>query len=315
GLGVVCGDYDGDGWPDIYVANDRTPNLLYRNNQNGTFTETALASGAAFGEDGVARAGMGVDFGDYDRNGMLDLYVTNFSHEPNTLYRNNANGTFTETTFAAGLGNPTLLFLAFGTAFFDYDNDGWLDLFAANGHVIDNIEKFEQSITYAETNQLFRNTGAGRFTEVSATAGPAFSIRRVHRGAAFGDVDNDGDVDILVTSVNDAPELLRNDGGNRRRKLAVKTVGTKSNRNGIGARVTVHAGAMRQTAEVKSTYSYMSSNDFRVYFGLDDHASADSVVVAWPSGLRETLRGIEADRQITVKEGEGVVSRIAFPAY
>ena len=212
GLGVVGGDYDGDGWTDIFVANDLTPDFLYRNNGDGTFTDQALLAGVAYGEDGVARAGMGVDFGDYDRNGSPDIYVTNFSLEPNSLHRNNGNGTFTETTFGAGVGNPTLLYLGFGTAFLDFDHDGWLDIFAANGHVIDNISLFDPTITYAQTNQLFRNEGNGAFTDVSAGAGAPFQVERVHRGAAFGDMDNDGDVDILVTTVNDVPLLLRNDG-------------------------------------------------------------------------------------------------------
>jgi hypothetical protein len=313
GLGVVCGDYDGDGWPDIFVANDRVPNFLYRNNRDGTFTDVALLAGVAFGEDGVARAGMGADFGDYDHNGALDIYVTNFSHEPNSLFRNNGNGTFTETTFGAGLGNPTLLYLAFGTAFFDYDNDGWPDLFAANGHVIDNIEQFEQSVTYEENNQLFRNTGQGRFIEVSASAGAPFSVRRVHRGAAFGDVDNDGDVDILVTSVNDRPQLLINNGEKAGNSLLIGTVGVQSARNGVGARITVFSGTLEQTREVKSGYSFMSSNDFRVHFGLRDYTKADSIRVVWPGGSEDRLYDIQADQWITIKEREGVVLQTPFP--
>lgn len=314
GLGVVCGDYDGDGWTDIFVANDRTPDFLYRNNGDGTFTDEALLAGVAYGEDGIARAGMGADFGDYDHNGAPDLYVTNFSLEPNSLFRNNGNGTFTETTFGAGVGNPTLTFLAFGTAFFDYDNDGMLDLFAANGHVIDNIEKFDQSVTYEETNQVFRNNGDGRFMDVSDRLGPAFQVRRVHRGAAFGDVDNDGDIDVLVTSVNDVPELLRNDGGNRQNGLQIGVTGNRSNRNGIGARITVVAGGLRRSREVRSGYSFMSSNDFRVHFGLGDIAAADSVIVKWPSGVQDRLTDITANQYIRIEEGAGVVSQTPFPA-
>lgn len=314
GLGVVCGDYNGDGWTDIFVANDRTPDFLYHNNGDGTFTDVALLAGVAYGEDGVARAGMGADFGDFDHNGTPDLYVTNFSLEPNSLFRNNANGTFTETTFGAGVGNPTLTFLAFGTAFFDYDNDGWLDLFAANGHVIDNIEAFDQSVTYAETNQVFRNNKDGRFTDISARLGASFQVKRVHRGAAFGDVDNDGDIDVLVTSVNGVPELLRNDGGNSQHSLLIGTVGNRSNRNGIGARITVVAGDMRQRREVRSAYSFMSSNDLRVHFGLGEYAAADSVIVDWPSGVQDRLSGINAGQWITIEEGEGVVSQTSLPA-
>jgi len=314
GLGVVCGDYDGDGWPDIFVANDRTPDFLYHNNGDGTFTDEALLSGVAYGEDGIARAGMGADFGDYDHNGSPDIYVTNFSMEPNSLFRNNANGTFTETTFGAGVGNPTLTFLAFGTAFFDYDNDGWLDLFAANGHVIDNVEKFDQSVTYAETNQIFRNNRDGRFTDVSDRLGAPFQVRRVHRAAAFGDMDNDGDIDVLVTNVNGRPELLRNDGGNQQHSLLIGAVGNRRNRNGIGAKITVVAGDLRQHKEVRTTYSFMSSNDARVHFGLGAYTAVDSIIVDWPSGVQDRLADIHADQRITIEEGAGVVSQMSFPA-
>lgn len=306
GLGVVCADYDQDGWPDIFVANDRVPDFLYHNNQDGTFTNVALMSGVALGEDGDARAGMGADFGDYDNNGTLDMYIASFSLEPNSLFRNNGNGTFTEFTFAAGVGNPTLMFLAFSTAFFDYDNDGWLDLFAANGHVIDNIELFDQGVSYAETNQLFRNNGQGRFTDATAQSGAPFAVQRVHRAASFGDIDNDGDMDVLVTSVNDVPELLRNDGGNKGHGLMVKTIGTRSNRNGIGARITAVAGDLTQVREVKSAYSYMASSDLRVHFGLGHRTVVDSIIVLWPSGLRETLQDVAVDQIVTMTEGEGV---------
>ncbi len=340
GLGVVAGDYDGDGWTDIFVANDLTPDFLYRNNGDGTFTDRALLAGVAYGEDGVARAGMGTDFGDYDRNGAPDVYVTNFSLEPNSLHRNNGNGTFTETTFGAGVGNPTLLFLGFGTAFGDFDHDGWLDIFAANGHVIDNISLFDPTITYAQTNQLFRNEGDGRFTDVSDRAGAPFQVERVHRGAAFGDVDNDGDVDILVTTVNDVPLLLRNDGAGGQgarggiggsggnggggygaagdgpaepASLLVETEGVRSNRNGIGARVTVVTDTVRQLREIRSAYSYLAANDLRAHFGLGEHTGADSVIVDWPGGTRDVVTGVEGSQWITIREGEGIVSRTPLP--
>ena len=320
GLGVVGGDYDGDGWTDIFVANDLTPDFLYRNNGDGTFTDQALLAGVAYGEDGVARAGMGVDFGDYDRNGTPDIYVTNFSLEPNSLHRNNGNGTFTESTFGAGVGNPTLLFLGFGTAFKDFDHDGWLDLFAANGHVIDNISLFDSSITYAQTNQLFRNDGDGRFTDVSDRAGAPFQVERVHRGAAFGDVDNDGDIDILVTTVNDVPLLLRNNGtggsgGNGGYgSLLVSTEGVRSNRNGIGARVTVVTDAQRQRREIRSGYSYLAANDLRAHFGLGASTGVDSVIVDWPSGARDVVTGIEGGQWITIREDAGIVLQTPLPA-
>ncbi len=304
GLGVVCGDYDGDGWPDVFVANDRVPDFLYKNNQDGTFTNVALLSGVAYGEDGSARAGMGADFGDYDNNGTQDLYVTNFSLEPNSLFRNNGNATFTEATFAAGVGNPTLMFLAFGTGFVDYNNDGWLDLFAANGHVIDNIEQFDQGVVYEETNQLFKNDGTGRFEDVSSESGEAFAIRSVHRAAAFGDVDNDGDVDVLVTSVNGKPELLRNDGSSNN-SMMVKLIGDQSNRNGVGARVTVVSEDLKLVRDAKSAYSYMASNDFRLHFGLGPNASADEIRIDWPSGETDIIRNVQANQLVTVMEGQG----------
>lgn len=305
GLGLVCGDYNGDGWPDVFVANDRVPDFLYRNNQDGTFTNVALMSGVAYGEDGSARAGMGADFGDYDNNGTMDLYVTNFSLEPNSLFRNNGNATFSEVTFGAGVGNPTLMYLAFGTGFLDYNNDGWLDLFAANGHVIDNIELFNQGVLYEETNQLFRNDGAGRFKDVSAQSGDAFNVRRVHRAAAFGDVDNDGDTDILVTSVNGPPELLVNQNGNDRNSLTVSLTGTRGNRNAIGARVALKAEGLSLTREVKSGYSYMAASDFRLHFGLGGAALVKELEVTWPDGGTQKINDIEANQIVTITEGAG----------
>ena len=317
GLGVVSGDFDKDGWPDIFVANDLTPDFLYRNNGDGTFTDRALWGGVAYGEDGVARAGMGVDSGDYDRNGYPDIYVTNFSLEPNSLHKNNGNGTFTETTFAAGLGNPTLLFLGFGTSFQDFDQDGWLDLFAANGHVIDNIALFDPTINYAQTNQVFWNQRDGRFKDISSKAGAPFQIERVHRGAAFGDIDNDGDIDVLVTAVNDSPLLLRNEGlgvngQGSNNSLLVSTEGTDSNRNGIGAQVIVVAENGRQSREVRSGYSYLAANDLRVHFGLGPSSIIDSVIVKWPTGLEDVATEIEPNRWITFREDEGVVSQKRF---
>ena len=321
GLGVVCGDYNGDGWTDIFVANDLTPDFLYRNNGDGTFTDEALLAGVAYGEDGVARAGMGVDFGDYDRNGFPDIYVTNFSLEPNSLHRNNGNGTFTETTFGAGLGNPTLLYLGFGTAFKDFNHDGWLDLFAANGHVIDNISLFDPTITYKQTNQVFMNNGDGQFTDVSASSGAPFQVKGVHRGAAFGDVDNDGDLDILVTTVNDSPRLLRNDGITQTglkqfgasNSLLVSSEGVRSNRNGIGAQITLVTELMRQRREVRSSYSYLAANDLRTHFGLGASASADSVIVEWPSGARDVVTNVEGGQWITIREDVGIVLQKPLP--
>lgn len=305
GLGVVCGDYDNDGDADIYVANDKTPNFLYRNNGDGTFTDVALLSGVGFNEDGFSEAGMGVDFGDYDHNGFLDIFVTNFSNETNTVYRNENNGLFTDATYLSGLGISSLLFLGFGTNFFDFDLDGDLDIYVTNGHVLDNVELFKDNITYAERDQLFENDGQGFFTDVSAKLGRDFQIARVGRGAAFGDYDNDGDLDVLISNNNQAAKLFRNDGGNRNNWLKIKTIGTKSNRDGIGTRIKVVAGSLVQIEEVRSADSYLSASDLRVTFGLAKRDKVDLLEVRWPSGLTESYHNLSVNQLLVLKEGGG----------
>ena len=304
GLGVVAADFNNDGNLDIYVANDDTPNYLFYNNGDGTFTEIALLAGCAYSFDGVAQAGMGVDAADYNGDGFLDIFVTNLSYETNTLYRNNGDGTFTDASYEAQLGQESYLFVGFGTGFFDYDNDGHTDVFIANGHVIDNIERTSDVITYAQRNQLFHNNGDGTFTEVSFESGTYFQRKGVSRGAIFGDYDNDGDVDIVVTQSNQPAELLRNEGGNRRNWLRVKTVGTISNRDGIGARVTVTVGSQLQTQEVHTGKSYLCSHDPRLFFGLGEHTTIDRLEIRWPSGGVQVIERIAANQELVVVEDE-----------
>lgn len=303
GLGVVCGDIDNDGDQDIYVANDKTPNFLFRNNGDGTFSEMGLQSGAGYNEDGVSEAGMGVDLGDYDGDGYLDIFVTNFSNETNTLYQNQRSGFFRDMTYVSGLGISSLLSLGFGTNFFDFDLDGDLDIYVTNGHVLDNVELFKDNITYAQPDQLFGNNGQGFFTDVSEKLGRDFQIAKVGRGAAFGDYDNDGDIDVLISNNNQTANLFRNDSGNHNNWLKIKTVGTKSNRDGIGARVKVVSGSLVQIEEVRSAGSYLSANDLRLTFGLEKLNKIDSVEIRWPSGLTESYRDLPVNHLLILKEG------------
>ena len=305
GLGAVAADFNNDGEPDLYVANDDTPNYLFYNNRDGTFSEVGLLAGCAFSFDGVAQAGMGVDAGDFNGDGYLDIFVTNLSHETNALYRNNGDGTFSDMVYEANLGKESYLFVGFGTRFFDYDNDGHSDIFIANGHIIEAIAQVTDVLTYAQRNQLFRNNGDGTFTEVSFESGAYFRREGVSRGAIFGDYDNDGDVDIVVTQSNQPAELLRNDGGNRRNWVRIKLVGVVSNRDGIGARITVTVGSQSQMQEVRTGLSYLCSSDPRVLFGLGDFTRIDRLEIRWPSGIVQVLENLEVNREIVVVEKSG----------
>ena len=305
GLGVTCGDYDNDGRMDIYVANDTTPNFLYRNMGDGTFRDLGVVAGVAYNEEGVAEGGMGVDFGDYNNDGFLDIFVTNFSRETNTLYRNNSNGIFTDVTYIEHLGDLSFLKLGFGTKFFDADNDGDLDLFVANGHVYSIVESQSDTIEYAQADQLFLNMGESSFLDVSKECGAYFSVKRVSRGAAFGDYDNDGDTDVFVVNLNQKAALLRNDGGNRNNWLKIKTIGVKSNRDGIGARIEVVTRSHTQIKEVQASSSYLSGQDLRLIFGLGAETRAEEVKVTWPSGLKQTLAKVKANQFLVITEGEG----------
>lgn len=308
GFGVLFTDFDDDGWPDIYVANDSTPNFLFHNQHNGTFKEIALEAGAAFSEEGRAQAGMGVDAGDYDNDGDLDIFVTNFSQDTNTLYRNNGDSTFTVETYPAGLGESSIPYMAWGTGLVDFDNDGWLDIFIANGHIYPEIDRYPLGSTYLEKRQLYQNRGNGRFLEVTQQVGGELLVEKSSRAAAFADYDDDGDVDVFLTNVDDRPTLLRNDGGNANHWLQLRLTGTKSNRNAIGARVTVHSAGWRQTAEVRSGGSYDSHNDFRLHFGLGRQTHVSRIEVRWPSGAMQAFETLPVDKQYLLKEGQQPVA-------
>ena len=299
GLGVTCGDYDNDGRIDIYVANDTTPNFLYRNVGDGRFVDIGPFAGAAYNEHGVAEGGMGVDFGDYNNDGALDIFVTNFSNETNTLYHNTADGALIDFTNIVGLGEVSFLKLAFGTKFFDANNDGALDLFVANGHL---YPTESDALEYAQTDQLFINTGEGTFVDVSEESGEYFLTKRVGRGAAFGDYDNDGDTDIFVVNLNQEGVLLSNEGGNKHNWLTIKTVGGKSNRNGIGARVEIATASHSQIKVVQAGSSYLSGHDLRLLFGLGAETKAESIKITWPSGTEQTLVDVAANQLLVITE-------------
>ena len=310
GLGVIFGDCNGDGWPDLYVANDLVRNFFFLNNGNGTFEEVAPRAGTSFGQDGKVEAGMGADFGDYDNDGDLDITVTNFQKEPNSLFRNEGNGFFANQTFASGIGLISLPPLGFGTGFFDCDNDGLLDLFVANGHVLDNVELFDRSTTYPQANQLLHNLGPGQygrftFADVTAASGPGMQLLQPSRGSASGDFDNDGDVDLLVANLGETAVLLRNDGGNRGNWLSIETEGVASNRDGIGARIRVVSGDLAQTREVRGSRSYLSQSDLRVHFGLAERTFVDSILISWPAGGSDLVTGVDANQFLVVREGSG----------
>ena len=299
----IVSDYDNDGWPDIYVACDSTPNILYHNEGNGSFTDIGLISGVALNEDGQEQAGMGVSAADYDMDGFIDIVKTNFVDDTPTLYRNNGDGSFTDVTYQARLGINTR-FLGWGTGFLDFDNDGWKDIFIVNGHVYPEVDDQNAGSRYKQERQLYWNLRDGTFLDVSADAGQGIQDRRCSRGAAVGDLDNDGGLEIVINNMNDTPSLLKNMGA-RKNWIEFKTVGRQSNRDGIGARVTVVAGGLKQTDEVRSGGSYISSNDLRLHFGIGDALKVDRVEVFWSSGRRETFANLSANRIVVLEEGKG----------
>ena len=301
-LGVAFADYDGDGRIDVYVANDSVPAFLLRNEGSGRFRDTALAAGVAYNAEGAAVAGMGADLADYDGDGRPDLFVTTLSGETYSLYRNRGEGAFTYATPASGIGEATLAFSGWGTKFFDYDNDGHMDLFAAQGHVLDTIELTSDHLKYRQPPLLLRGDGE-RFTSVGAGAGTVFRQSWAGRGAAFGDLDDDGDTDIVVATCGQRPYLLRNDGGNRRHWLAIRTVGTRSNRDGIGCRVkTVTPSGLTQYHAVTTAGSYLSASDKRLVIGLGGDDRLRLVELHWPSGVVQRLEDVRADQLLTIKE-------------
>jgi hypothetical protein len=306
GLGVICSDFDEDGFVDIFVANDSTPNFFYHNNGDGTFKEIAFISGTAVNESGSEQGCMGVTLGDYDHDGKLDLFITNFDDEYNVLYHNDGRNSFTDISFKAKVAEVSLPYVGWGTKFFDYDNDGWVDLFVANGHV------YPQRGQYRQRELLHHNNGDGTFSEVAARAGAALIEERVGRGAAFGDFDNDGDVDVVVADLDGSPQLLRNDGGNSNSSVLIKLVGAKSGRDGIGARVKIVTGDLVQIDEVRSGGSYLSQSDLRLHFGLQKRSKIDLVEVRWPSGVVDKIANLDANKIITISEGKGLVQQKGF---
>jgi hypothetical protein len=312
GLGVVTFDYDDDGWQDIFIANDHMPNFLFHNNRDGTFREMGYAAGVAVSSDGQFEAGMGTDAADTTGSGRMDLVVAHLDMQLARLYENLGDHTFDDATLRSKIGYSTYHMSGFGARFMDYDNDGARDLFIANGHVLDNIERYHADRRYAEPKLMFRNNGHGIFENVSDRLGPDFLLPRVSRGAAIGDFDNDGDLDIVVNNNGQAPQLLRNDGGNANHWLEILLIGTKSNRDGVGARVKVSAGDLILYDQRKGGMSYQSAQDPRIHFGLGTHSKIDAIEIRWPSGSVTKLAGIASDRVIAVKEGEGIVDR-PFP--
>jgi hypothetical protein len=306
-LSVAVADFDNDGWPDIYVANDSTAATLYQNQKDGTFRDVAIEDGVAFSPDGRPQAGMGVAVGDYNRDGWLDIAKTNFAGDTDSLYAGLGGGNFEDRTYQAGLGVNTR-YLGWGIGFLDMDNDGWLDLFVANGHVYPEVSSVKTETPYAEHKYLYRNLRNGRFEDVSAQGGPGITATVPARGCAFGDYDNDGDVDVVVNCVNSLPQLLRCDSSGKRHWIKVKLIGTQSNRTAIGGRVRVTAHVqpdqpMVLIDEVRSGGSYFSQSDLRLHFGLDQAKAVDVLEVHWPSGQVDTFRNLPVDRLYVVEEG------------
>lgn len=310
-LGIALIDYDNDGWLDLLITNDTQPNKLYRNNHNGTFTESGVTAGVAYSDAGKARAGMGTDAADYDNSGKQSLVIGNFANESIALYHNDGQGLFTNDALDAGIALPSAKSLTFGVFFFDYNLDGLPDIFALNGHVADDIRVVQPTLSYAEPPLLFRNIGHGKFEDVSNRVGAALREPVVGRGAAYGDIDNDGDLDVVLTTSNGPARLLRNDGANQNDMLRVKLIGTRSNRDGIGAQVALTTSTGEHLSEmVKSGSSYLSQSELPLTFGLGkpDTARRITIEIRWPSGHKETLKDIQADQFITVKEGSGLIA-------
>ena len=314
GMGVVWGDYDNDGWLDFYVANDAGPNYLYRNKHDGTFEETGLILGAALSGEGQALGSMGVDMGDYDHKGRLDILVSEFVDQSDTLYHNNGDDGFGDVSWHAGIGQPSHPYVGWGDGFFDMDNSGWLDIFVANGHVYPQVDTIAGAAHYRQPMLLFRNKHDGTFEEVGDAAGFNEVPVQSRRGAAFGDINDDGCVDIVTLNVGEPPSLLLNDCKNGNHRVLFKLLGTKSNKLAIGARVTVKAGGVTQFKEVKGGSGYISQSDLRQHFGLGKNTKMDEVIVRWPNGESEMLHNVAADCIYTIVEGQGIKDKIALPA-
>jgi hypothetical protein len=306
GMGVICSDFDQDGFTDIYVADDSSPNFFYHNNGDGTFKEIGFTSGTAVNENGSEQGSMGVTVGDYDHDGKLDIFVTNFVDEYNTLYHGEGRLNFTDISHAAKLAAISYPYVGWGTKFFDYDNDGWLDLFIANGHVYPQLENYRQR------KLVHKNNRNGTFTEVAEQLGAPLIEKRASRGVAFGDIDNDGDIDLVIADLDGPAQLLRNDGGNINNSVLIKTIGVKSNRDGIGARVRIVSGDLTQMDEVRSGGSYISQSDLRLHFGLEKRTKIDLIEIRWPSGVVDRITNANVNKILTVKEGQGLVEQKDF---
>jgi hypothetical protein len=307
GLAAVFVDVDDDGWVDLAVANDSTPNYLYRNRHNGTFEDVGYGSGFALSEDGREQASMAIAVGDYNRDGKVDLFTTTFSDDYKTLYRNDGGGNFSDVTYRAGLGDPTVPFLAWGAGFLDFDNDGLLDIFIANGHVYPEVDRQDWGTTWAERPQLFHNLDGARFREVPPATGSGLAEVITARGAAFGDLFNDGHIDVVINNIDSTPSLLRNVVNNSNHWLTLKLVGgPKSPRDAVGAKVFLTASGVRQRADVCSGGSYSSSSDQRVHFGLGPASRVDKIEIYWPSGLKQQIAMPAVDQIVTVEEGKPV---------
>jgi enediyne biosynthesis protein E4 len=310
GLGVVVADLDNDGWPDIYVANDSAPAALYLNNQNGTFKDIGVEAGAAYSSDGKPQAGMGIGIGDYDGDGLLDLFKTNFSGDASTLYRNRGvqSGllTFDDVTFTSGIGINTR-WLGWGCGFVDFDNDGWLDIFLVNGHVYPEVSRLDTEAGYPQRKVLYRNLRNGNFKDITEQIGAVLLEPTASRGCAFGDFDNDGDLDVVINPVNDYPVLLRADSMTKNNWITVKAIGSKSNRTGAGARIKVVTENKTQFDEVRSGGSYYSQNDLRLHFGLGRATKVKTIEVKWPSGVVDSINDVEVNQVIRIKEGVGLI--------
>ena len=317
GLGVLTGDFDNDGWPDIYVANDSAPSALYQNQKNGKFVDIALEAGCALSADGKPQAGMGVSAADFDLDGNLDIVKTNFAGDTPSLYHNLGGAAFEDATFPAGLGKHTQ-YLGWGCGFFDFDNDGWPDILICNGHVYPEVEQLRTEAGYAQRKLLYKNLRNGKFEDISESVGPGISLPSPSRGCAFGDFDNDGDLDFVVNCVNDTPQLIRSDSSLQNNWIKVRTIGTKSNRTGIGARLRCvvqmpgEAKPHQQIDEVRSGGSYFSQNDLRVHFGLGGAPKVELLEIRWPSGMVDTLKDVPVNQLVYVKEGEGIVRKVSF---
>jgi hypothetical protein len=302
GLGAAWGDYDDDGWLDLFVANDSTPNYLFRNMGDGRFRDMALEAGVAFSEEGREQAGMGVEFEDFDNDGRLDIAVTNFSDDYNTLYRNLGNGAFRDDSHASGLAADSWRDLSWGVGFFDFNNDGWKDLFIASGHIYPQVDRHPINISYRQRNKLYLNTGGPRLRPVGAEAGAGLQIARSFRGAAFADFNNDGQMDVAVSALDEAPVLLMNRGIAAHHWILIQLEGRTANRAGVGARILVRTGDLTQTREVKAGGSYASSNDPRAHFGLGRAEQIDEIIVKWPSGTVTKLTGVDANQILKIRE-------------